>query len=178
VTFDPRLIEIREPELLFGFGQAMPHPKDGLLLYGPMPSPLAGGRLRIGVISTANGLRLYKTFVDRASKPIAPARANDPNHTIFPGFQAVFGVDWPVEPAAWIEIDPAELSKAIRIQDRHQAHPQGGLPLLGRHRRPICATTAKHTSMSGWRSSPRKSANTAGQSPRSRARRQSDPTCS
>ena len=121
MTFDPRLIEIPEPELLFGFGQVMAHPKDGLLLYGPMPSPLAGGRLRIGVISTANGLRLYKKFVDRASKPIAPARANDPNHTIFPGFQAVFGVDWPVEPAAWIEIDPAELSKAIRIQDRHQA---------------------------------------------------------
>ena len=58
MTVDLRLIEIPEPELLFGFGQAMPHPKDGLLLYGPMPSTLAGGRLRIGVISTANGLRL------------------------------------------------------------------------------------------------------------------------
>lgn len=121
MSFEPRLIEVPEPELLFGYGQAMAHPKDGLLLYGPLPGPLAGGKLRIGVVATANGRRLYKKFIERISKPIAPAKANDPNHTVFPGFQAIFGVDWPAEPAASIDIDPAKLADAIRIKDRHQA---------------------------------------------------------
>ena len=35
MKFDLNLIEIAEPELLFGYGQSIEHPKDGLLLYGP-----------------------------------------------------------------------------------------------------------------------------------------------
>lgn len=121
MSFASSLIEIPEPDLQFGFGQAMPHPKDGLLLYGPLPNALAGGRLRIGVVATTNGLRLYKSFVDRISRPILPAKADDPNHTVFPGFQAVFSVEWPADPVAFVEVDPKALADAIRIGDRHQA---------------------------------------------------------
>lgn len=121
MSFEPQLIEVPEPDLLFGHGQAMPHPKDGLLLYGPLQGAMAGGRLRIGVIATDTGHRLYRKFVERISRPVAPARPDDPNHTAFPGFQAVFGVEWPVEPAARIDIDPALLADAILIKDRHQA---------------------------------------------------------
>jgi hypothetical protein len=42
MSIDLNLIEIAEPELLFGHGQSMEHPKDGLLLYGPKESPQAG----------------------------------------------------------------------------------------------------------------------------------------
>lgn len=115
------LVEIAEPELLFGYGQAMAHPKDGLLLYGPILGPLTGGKLRIGVVGTAKGKELYRRCIERLSRPIAPARPDDPNHTIFPGFQAVFGVEWPAEPAVWLEVDPEELGRAIRMKDRHQA---------------------------------------------------------
>ena len=115
------LIEIPEPELLFGYGQAMEHPKDGLLLYGPKESPQAGSKLRIGVVSTKEGLRRYSACVTRMAKPIAPALPDNPNHTLFPGFQALFGVEWPAQPATWLEIDAAELANAIRISDRHQA---------------------------------------------------------
>lgn len=121
MTFTPRLIEIAEPELQFAFGQAMAHPKDGLSLYGPLRGPLTGGRLRIGVVATARGRRLYGKFCERLGRPIAPAKADDPNHTLFPGFQAIFGVEWPLEPAAFIEIDPTHLDAAISIPDRHQA---------------------------------------------------------
>ncbi len=116
-----KLIEIAEPELLFAYGQRMEHPKDGLLLYGPNENPLAGGRLRVGVVSTVDGLRRYSQFVEQLSKPIAPAKSNDPNHTMFPGFQAVFGVEWPAKPAAWLQVDELELARVIRIEDRHQA---------------------------------------------------------
>lgn len=121
MSFNPTLIEIAEPELLFGHGQRMEHPKDGLLLYGPLESPRTGGNLRIGVVSTKEGLERYSRCVAKLAKPIPPARADDPNHTLFPGFQAVFGVDWPAKPAVWIEIDKAELGRAILIGDRHQA---------------------------------------------------------
>lgn len=121
MIFDLRLIEIAEPELQFAYGQAMTHPKDGLSLYGPLQGPLTGGRLRIGVVGTARGRRLYGKFSERLGKPIAPAKENDPNHTPFPGFQAVFGVEWPMEPAAYIEVDPADLDAAISMPDRHQA---------------------------------------------------------
>jgi hypothetical protein len=121
MSFNANLIEIAEPELLFGYGQRMAHPKDGLLLYGPLNSPQAGGKLRIGVVSTAEGLARYSKCVGKLSKAIAPARTDDPNHTLFPGFQAIFGVEWPAKPETWLEIDKDELARVIRMEDRHQA---------------------------------------------------------
>lgn len=115
------LLDLPEPDLLFAYGQRMAHPKDGLLLYGPLNAPRDAGQLRIGVVATAEGLRRYSTCVGRLGKPIEPKKPDDPNHTIFPGFQAVFGVDWPAKPAVWLEIDGDELARAIRIEDRHQA---------------------------------------------------------
>jgi hypothetical protein len=121
MTFNSRLIEIAEPELQFAFDQAMAHPKDGLSLYGPLKGPLTGGRLRIGVVATARGRRLYGKFSERLAKPIAPAIADNPNHTLFPGFQAIFGAEWPMEPAAYIEVNPVDLDAAISMPDRYQA---------------------------------------------------------
>ncbi len=121
MSFKPTLIDVQEPDLLFGHGQRMEHPKDGLPLYGPIHSPNGGGRLRIGVVSTTAGLKRYSSCVDRLSKPIAPKLADNPNHTFFPGFEAVFGVEWPSNPEIWLQIDEEGLRKAIRIEDRHQA---------------------------------------------------------
>lgn len=121
MSVDFNLIDITEPELLFGHAQRMEHPKDGLMLYGPFSTPHGTGSLRIGVVSTAEGLRRYSSYVERLSKPIQPKKPDDPNHTMFPGFQAVFGVEWPAKPATWLEVDPKELARAIRIEDRYQA---------------------------------------------------------
>lgn len=121
MSVDFNLIDIIEPELLFGHAQSIEHPKDGLLLYGPLSTPHGAGSLRIGVVSTADGLKRYSNYVERLSKPIQPKKPDDPNHTMFPGFQAVFGVEWPAKPATWLEVDPTELARAIRIEDRYQA---------------------------------------------------------
>jgi hypothetical protein len=40
---------------------------------------------------------------------------------MWPGFQAVFGIPWPVKPFATCIIDGPELSKRIRIENRHEA---------------------------------------------------------
>jgi hypothetical protein len=48
-------------------------------------------------------------------------KENDPNHTIFPGFETVFQVRWPDKPIASLRVDEEELRNAIMQTDRHQA---------------------------------------------------------
>ena len=61
------LILLPETSLTFAHGQQLEHPKDGLLLYGPYKNPHAGGRMRIGLISTAEGSVRYDKWVKRLS---------------------------------------------------------------------------------------------------------------
>ena len=115
-----------EPELIFGFGQSTAHPKDGLTLYGPRKT--GNGALRIGVIGTVEGQRRYATWVVQISQSIPAKKSDDPNHTAFPGFEAVFGVQWPSKPVAALTVDPDALSHAMHVEDRHQAiHKSVGL---------------------------------------------------
>jgi hypothetical protein len=45
-----------------------------------------------------------------------------PQHVPFPGFPAAFHADWNVEPAHVIEdIDPAQLDRVLRLENRHEA---------------------------------------------------------
>lgn len=118
----PRELKVlSEPLLTFAYGQQLEHPKDGLLLYGPYYNPHAGGRIRIGLVATAEGATRYLTWVKRLSKVIHPAKADDPNHTIFPGFQSVFQTEWPEKPIVHLSLNAVELHRAICMEDRHQA---------------------------------------------------------
>ena len=110
---------LSEPELRFGFDQAVTHPKDGLTLFGPHKK--ANGSMRIGLVSTPEGKRRYSAWVQNISKPIHAKKNNDPNHTPFPGFEAVFGIGWPTTPIADLQIDLGELHRVMHIEDRHQA---------------------------------------------------------
>jgi len=117
---------LTEPELIFGFNQATAHPKDGLTLYGPRK--VGSGTLRIGVIGTLEGQRRYATWVKQISRPISAKKADDPNHTAFPGFEAVFGVRWPSNAIATLTVDADELRHSMHVEDRHQAiHSAVGL---------------------------------------------------
>ncbi|SFN25058.1 hypothetical protein SAMN05216386_0123 [Nitrosospira briensis] len=118
---DRILQSLVEPTLAFGYGQHMEHPKDGLLLYGPYSNPFLGGKLRIGLISTPEGATRYATWVRQISRAIYPKKAGDPNHTVFPGFQAVFQTEWPEVPTAKLVLDATELNHAICMEDRYQA---------------------------------------------------------
>jgi hypothetical protein len=117
-----------EPDLLFAYGQRMTHPKDGLLIYGPQENPFGTGKLRVGLIGTEQGVARYGRYMRTLAQPIMPARPDDPNHTIFPGFQAVFGAEWPESAVVTLLVDAVALDRAIRMEDRH---PQSCLTLLG-----------------------------------------------
>lgn len=119
---DWRLIHIPEPALAFGFGQTAEHPKDGLFLYGPPASNQNPARMDVGVIATREGLALYEEWVKALGLPIAePEKGKPENKMMWPGFEATFGVPWPAKPFATCVVDGAELSRRIRISDRHEA---------------------------------------------------------
>ena len=110
-----------EPELIFGFDQKSAHPKDGLLLFGPEGNPHKGSTLRVGGVATQDGLNRYQRWVKRITGPVLPKEQENPNHTVFPGFEAVFGVKWSQVPLAYLEISADKIHKALYQKDRYQA---------------------------------------------------------
>ncbi len=116
------MTHIEEPLLSFGFNQKTEHPKDGLFLYGPPASNQNPARMDVGVIGTSDGIRRYEAWVKAMSGTIAaPATGREENKTMWPGFQAAFGIAWPAKPFATITIDGDVLSSRIRTEDRHEA---------------------------------------------------------
>lgn len=119
---DWRLTHVSEPLLSFGFGQTAEHPKDGLFLFGPPASNQNPARMDVGVIGTPLGIARYEHWVKALSSTIpAPDKGKEENKMMWPGFQAAFGVPWPIKPFATCTIDGQELSRRIRIEDRHEA---------------------------------------------------------
>jgi hypothetical protein len=119
---DWRVVHIPEPALAFGFGQTAEHPKDGLFLYGPPASNQNPARMDIGVVGTQQGVARYEHWVKALGSTIAPPeKGKVENKMMWPGFQAVFGVPWPVKPFTTCAIDGKELSRRIRVEDRHEA---------------------------------------------------------
>ena len=116
------MTHIEEPMLSFGFNQMTEHPKDGLFLFGPPASNQNPARMDVGVMGTAEGVRRYGKWVKSASGTIsAPETGREENKTMWPGFQAAFGIPWPLTPFATITIDGDILSRRIRSDDRHEA---------------------------------------------------------
>ena len=116
---------IEEPLLEFGFGQCTEYPRDGLYLFGPIKDDVTPETLRCGVIGTPEGIRRFglwsdcvRGFIKRFEPPMNP---DAQHHTSFPGFEAIFGARWPVQPTATIEVSPEEIKAAIFIANRYEA---------------------------------------------------------
>ncbi|WP_339859243.1 hypothetical protein [Pseudohongiella acticola] len=111
---------IEEPELCFGFSQKTIFAKDGLLWFGPVDGVQKPAMMRIGLVSSPKGLIYYRKWVKQISLPI-PAGKQASHHVPFPGFEAVFSTNWPVNPICTLEIPESKILETIRIRDRHQA---------------------------------------------------------
>jgi hypothetical protein len=117
-----RLTHIAEPALAFGFGQTADHPKDGLFLFGPPASNQNPARMDVGVIGTPQSIERYERWVRSIASTIpAPEKGREENKMMWPGFEAVFGIPWPAKPYTSCIIDGDELSRRIRIENRHEA---------------------------------------------------------
>jgi hypothetical protein len=116
-----KLIRIPEPLLAFRYGQTAEHPRDGLFLFGPPDDRQHPPQLRYGIIGPAMAIARFKAWADRAKGPLQPADPTKAHHTAWPGFEAAFRCEWPDEAMAEILVSDDALTKAIHIEDRHEA---------------------------------------------------------
>jgi hypothetical protein len=101
---------LEEPRLVFGFDQKTEDPRDGLSLFGPCEA-FSAYSIQAGVIGTETGIKLYGSFVDKLRKPILSDSISRPS---FPGFEAIFKIDWPTSPALKIVISQEEIKKRVK----------------------------------------------------------------
>jgi hypothetical protein len=113
-------IFLDEPELQFGFAQTARDPKQGLFLFGPLRDGLMPLRIRVGVVGTAEGLRLYTGWVRSAGRPISPP-VGSTTSVFYPGFRELFGCEWPESPDVVCPVAADAVSSALRIAERHVA---------------------------------------------------------
>lgn len=113
-----RLEYLSEPELLFLHNQAMPDPRDGLALFGPLDQGKPHG-VRMGIVGTAEGIKRVIKYVERLKNPVYALEAKR-NRPVFPGFDAAFGISWNSQPYLTSELDPLELHRRAHMDDKHQ----------------------------------------------------------
>jgi hypothetical protein len=57
------LIHLPEPKLIFGHGQVMEDPRDGLALFGPFDRKAPQYGITVGVVGTAEGIDRFKRWL-------------------------------------------------------------------------------------------------------------------
>lgn len=112
------LIWLPEPRLLFGSGQAVEDPRDGLSLFGPLDKGRPYG-IRSGVIGTPSGIALFKRWLQWIQGPVESIKASIARPP-FPGFEAAFRIPWNTEPLLALEIPVEELTSHMYLDDRHR----------------------------------------------------------
>ena len=112
------LIRLPEPLLLFGYGQAMEDPRDGLTLFGPYDTGSVFA-IRTGVVGTKAGIEGFKAWTLRI-KTLVRTKNHIQARPPFAGFEAVFRIPWSEAPLLTRTIDEEELKKRLFQDDRHQ----------------------------------------------------------
>ena len=118
-----KILYIDEPEMMFGANQLATDPRDGLLLFGPYES-LKPYSIKAGVIGPERCLDMYKDFVRQLNAPIISTKkvygkeiSDEISRPSFPGFESVFGVEWPCNPEIFIPLDNNEINTIIESQN-------------------------------------------------------------
>ena len=110
---------IKEPFLEFKGKQKCEDPRDGLTLFGPFES-LQPYSVKAGVIGTSKGVDLYRKYVKEISGPIfsmgkvyGREQMTEVKRPSYPGFEAIFDVEWDDKPERIIEVDNEKIEYII-----------------------------------------------------------------
>jgi len=114
------VFQLEEPEVAVGFKQTSDYPKEGLLLFGPVPFERNPRVVRAGVIGSKEGIELFKKW-SRQFNSFQSDPGGSRNSMAFPGFEAVFGTKWMLDPIHTIGLSRTDLINTILLRDRHQA---------------------------------------------------------
>ena len=106
---------------MFGHGQVMENPKDGLFLFGPLSDPRRPTELRIGVVGRHRGLECYRRWVERINGYIPAAKEDAAHHAAYPGFETIFGCKWPTSPICSLAISPEAIHESLYRTNKHDA---------------------------------------------------------
>jgi hypothetical protein len=117
------LLMFREPDLEFRYNQRVKDPRDGLALFGPYDTDLAGHPQSVPyiVLGTPEGINAFAGWSSLMNGP--SIYAPDDNYRLwppFPGFEAAFHCQWPTRPVWTHEVDPVGLSEASRQRQAHE----------------------------------------------------------
>lgn len=126
---EPSLLveHLSEPDLDFRFGQKSHHPKDGLFLYGPHKGSKKLKDVRIGVVATARGMKLFRSWSQRLLDgikvpPPGPREKEDRLHLAdFLGLEETFGITFDPTGCSELQIDESQIDRATRILNKHEA---------------------------------------------------------
>lgn len=110
-----KLVYLKEPQILFGCGQKMEDPREGLSFFGPIEPHLR--EIRSGVIGTKSALGKFKSYLRCIQKPVF--NKNQTTRPFFPGFEAVFNCKWDPDTILFKEIDPNDIDTALAQKDRN-----------------------------------------------------------
>lgn len=102
---------------MFGLGQAVEDPRDGLLLFGPLDQGQPYG-IRVATIGTKEGIALYRSWAQRIQGRLAD-RGSQVARPPFPGFETTFRVPWGADAVLTVEVPDAEIQRAVLIRDNH-----------------------------------------------------------
>jgi hypothetical protein len=118
---ESRLDFIAEPPHVFGQGQQLESPKDGLFLFGPLRETIENATLRIGVVGTKDGLRFFDDWTSQVQSFIPGKDSNSTQHRPFLGFAAVFGIGLPKKAVCQLAVSNEDIDEALLVADRHVA---------------------------------------------------------
>ncbi len=117
-----------EPLLIFGNGQKLVDPRDGLSLFGPWDAghPSQPMSLSYGIVGTVEGIQAFSAWAKLLHGPVlndaVAGEDIEPTDVLwppFPGFEAATGAILP-EKAAWgREVDRNKLDELSRHPDAH-----------------------------------------------------------
>src|SRR3972149_12009813 len=112
-----KLKYLDEPNLLFGFNQKLPDPRDGLTLFGTLDTQIAPYGIASGIIGTKEGIVKFKKWLDAIQKPIY--NKDKVSRPFFPGFEAVYNIKWESRKLYEITVDEKDIKARLYNQDRH-----------------------------------------------------------
>jgi hypothetical protein len=118
------LTQLKEPELIFRYGQRASDPRAGLSLFGPYDADLPSHKRSIpyGLVGTEVGSQQFLEFVRTLRGPVTTeTKAKSPTlWPAFPGFDVAFCSDIPSEPSRKAELDAEALEAAASLPDPNQ----------------------------------------------------------